>query len=241
VWYGAITNISGIDFITNGTFSAWVLKLDGNVLDPAHGNRWDTILDCGYPPASSSNPSAATNSWTVSYGFSDLREDTTTNFVFRVYGNSITNDLAHPSLQVGWPGPTATTNWHHLAATWEGGGNLVLYYDGQPWSTNALGSPWLRISAAPTTPWMGLNAQTHEGTPQWGDDNYPNYGMLKGELDEVRIYNRALSAAEVKNLYDGNGAAPVTAQDGEVTIKSGPSTGSGAVSRRAAMLIRLQF
>jgi hypothetical protein len=45
---------------------------------------------------------------------------------------------------------------------------------------------------------------SHDGTPQWGDDNYPNSGFFIGRLDEVRIYSRKLSATEVQALYVGS-------------------------------------
>lgn len=204
VWYAAITNIGAFQFITNGTFSCWVLKYDGNTTDPFHGNRWDAIFNGGEPIAAMIDASKGTNSFGIQYGFTDLRESTTTSFVFVVYGTNTANDLSHPSVQLGWPGPAADgVTWAHLAATWSGNGMLQLYYNGQPCASTPLGSPWLRVSASPTTPWAGINTQTHGGTPQWGDDNYPNYGMLKGSIDDLRLYNRVLSASEIQTLAGG--------------------------------------
>lgn len=203
-WYGAITNLGGAQpvlFITNGTFSAWVQMA-------TNGERWDTILDTGCDPAGEVTPSLATNSWNIGYGHSVKiggsfpDQDLCTNFIFKIYGNTVTNGLNSPFLEAGWPGPMRDgQTWALLTATWQGNGNLILYYNGQPWSTNALGVPWLRVSTSPVTPWVALNIATHGGTPQWGDDIWPNYGSLKGKLDDVRLYNRALAAAEVANLY----------------------------------------
>jgi hypothetical protein len=45
---------------------------------------------------------------------------------------------------------------------------------------------------------------SHDGTPQWGDDMYPNSAYFAGKMDDLRIYNRTLSAAEVQALYQGS-------------------------------------
>ena len=41
---------------------------------------------------------------------------------------------------------------------------------------------------------------SHDGTPQWGDDAYPNDGFMIGKLDDIRIYNRTLGPTAVKDL-----------------------------------------
>ncbi len=232
-WYGAITNLntgaaSRIDFITNGTFSSWVQM-------GATGERWDTILDAGEPPSAAITPGLATNSWSVHYGYADLREPTCTNFIFKVYGTNSANDLHDPALMLPWPQLLRDgSTWGLLTATWQGGNNITLYFNGQPVSTNSFTTvPWLRVSGSPAEPWMALNIQTHGGTPQWGDsDIYPNYGALKGSLDDVRLYNRMLSASEVANLYapasipttTGGGANNPTPATGLIIIGAGNST-----------------
>jgi hypothetical protein len=141
------------------------------------------------------------------YAMTGSLETNETSFgpCFIVYGNTVTNNLTNPSLCLHFNQPRDGSNWWHLAVVWNAASNtIVAYQNGQPISTNALGSPWLRVSGSPVTPWLSVGAMQHNGTPQWGDDKYPNAGFLKGALDDIRIYNRALSSAEVGNTYFGS-------------------------------------
>jgi hypothetical protein len=80
--------------------------------------------------------------------------------------------------------------WHHVAAVKNGTGpgNLLVYLDGVP-STPLT----VTISAAPT------------GTKTIGIKNVLFNTPFAGDLDELRLYNRALSAAEVARLAQGRG------------------------------------
>jgi uncharacterized repeat protein (TIGR01451 family) len=87
-------------------------------------------------------------------------------------------------------------NWHHVAAVYDGAGNqLRLYVDGQL-------QAW-----APTSYSAGLDSSTARVNLGWlereGSSGYPYEGIL----DEVAIYGRALSVAEIQAHYaqDGNG------------------------------------
>ncbi len=87
-------------------------------------------------------------------------------------------------------GQTTTTaiygQWYHLVATWNG--TLVkVYIDGEYNKQYAL------------TTYTSVNAPTRIGASSDG----ANY-EFKGDIDDVRIYNRALSADEVKSLYDSH-------------------------------------
>jgi hypothetical protein len=73
--------------------------------------------------------------------------------------------------------------WQFVVGTWDGS-NLRIYVDGVQ-----EGSPVAQTVNA--TPSYALN---------FGSDIFNSYHP-KGTLDEVRIYNRALTAAEVKRLY----------------------------------------
>ncbi|HUS14283.1 MAG TPA: LamG domain-containing protein [Chloroflexia bacterium] len=81
-------------------------------------------------------------------------------------------------------------NWHHVAAVKNGSGpgNLLVYLDGVA-STPLT----VTISAAPT------------GTKTIGIKNVLFNAPFAGDLDELRLYNRALSAAEVARLAQGRG------------------------------------
>lgn len=79
---------------------------------------------------------------------------------------------------------TDTTSWHHIVAT-KNGSAVVVYYDG---AVIAGTTANYTISATTQTIYIG------------GDGNASN--VFSGQIDEVRIYNRALSPAEVSQLYN---------------------------------------
>ena len=71
-------------------------------------------------------------------------------------------------------------NWHHLCATYNGT-TWNLYLDG---TNDGSGSPSTNTS-------LSFANISYTTTERW-----------KGVIDEVRIYNRALSADEVEQLYN---------------------------------------
>ncbi|MFA6077782.1 MAG: LamG domain-containing protein [Candidatus Paceibacterota bacterium] len=110
--------------------------------------------------------------------------------------------IEHPAMQ-----DCATTEpsegvWHHAVSTYDGT-NMRVYVDGVLKQTcAATGS--INISGG------GIEIGSFSST------GYP----FKGVIDEVRIYNRALSASEISDLYKAGGA---------VLIKSAVSGKSGLV------------
>ena len=94
-----------------------------------------------------------------------------------------------------WPGggystiPTSGTTpivpneWQHIVVTWDGAG-IIVYRNGSPDGTEAFANQ-IKISDSP------LLIGHYSGTA-----NYFN-----GKIDEVRIYDRALSPSEVMALY----------------------------------------
>jgi hypothetical protein len=74
--------------------------------------------------------------------------------------------------------------WHHIAMTWKSGAanGLISYYDGQVVSRAI--TPAIPIPAIATNVWLGGFNGTSE--------------FLNGTLDEVRIWNRELTAEEVR-------------------------------------------
>ena len=79
--------------------------------------------------------------------------------------------------------------WYHLALTWDGV-TLATYIDGELAESNVYGGGTI----------------THDGTPSlcigaksahWTATN----GELDGQINEVPIYNRALTAAEIKRCF----------------------------------------
>jgi hypothetical protein len=83
----------------------------------------------------------------------------------------------------------ATGGWHHVAVTLDGTTGM-LYVDGQLAGSSA-------VNIRPSQ--LGATTQNWIGRSQFSADPY-----LDGRVDEFRIYNRALSAAEVSEVMNGN-------------------------------------
>lgn len=221
--YAAITNWGGIAYLTNGTVSAWAW-FDNN------SYAGSAILDAGYKSDSSSDSpqgSSSTNSWT-------LRRQQSSEVRFNIYklsgGVEADNVLLFPDDTTNAPSFYGTTNWALYTVTWDQAANkLIGYYQGKPFATNTLNTPWLRIYSP--SHWIGLGCIHHEGTAIWGDDLYPNNGWMGGRIDDVRIYNRALSSQEVILLAQSTDplitVQPTSLQIGPATIRNSGSVRIG--------------
>ncbi|HEY4518517.1 MAG TPA: LamG domain-containing protein [Candidatus Paceibacterota bacterium] len=75
--------------------------------------------------------------------------------------------------------------WVHYAATWDGS-IVSLYGDGK---------------LVATTTQTATLTYTNPAAPRIGDDDSTSH-QFRGSLDDVRVYNRAITAAEAKRLYD---------------------------------------
>ncbi len=197
--YIAVTNVNGFYYLTNSTISLWV-RFDTNSDFSMY------LLSAGYPDQYAADPTGASNSWT-------LNRDSSSYLNFVTYPNSL-----YKRDVVNWPDDTiqpggytpilATTKFHLYSITIDCPNNIAIaYYDGQPCMTNTIDLPWIRVYGDINLPWLCVGAMGHDGTPQWGDDAYPNAGFFVGKMDDLRIYNRTLSAAEVYDLYQGNSFA----------------------------------
>jgi hypothetical protein len=196
--YIGVTNLAGIDYLTNGTISLWVQFGQGSGTDTV-------LLDAGYSVLYATYPALATNSWS-------LRRSYRSYLSFLVF-----DATAYQRSVVDWPADVvrpggsnpdfSTTNFHLYTLTFSCPSNqAIAYYDGQPFMTNSIGLPWLRIYSS--TPWLAIGTLAHDGTPQWGDDLYPHSGFFDGRMDDIRIYDRTLSATEVQSLYTGATPTP---------------------------------
>lgn len=100
-----------------------------------------------------------------------------------------------------YPGSVQTVNsassynngvWHNVVATLSSTAGMTLYVDGQSVGTNG----------------SITSAQVYNGYWRIGEDNLtswtsaPSSFFFNGSIDDVRVYNRALSAAEAKALYN---------------------------------------
>ena len=91
--------------------------------------------------------------------------------------------------------------WHHIAATAVPGGNLTVYVDGKNVGTAAL-----------TTGTMDTGLPLVLGVD--GKLNYPVQNLL---MDDLCIYSRALTSADVKTLYE-EGAAAANAANAAIVL-----------------------
>lgn len=94
-----------------------------------------------------------------------------------------------------WVGVNATTpvndgKWHHIVGVWLGDTNLKIYVDGKDVS-----GPKATIGS-PTPPFRGEETTTIGGKHIWA------FFGFSGLIDEVRIYNRALSDKEIADHYN---------------------------------------
>ncbi|WIB64211.1 signal peptidase I [Curtobacterium sp. MCBD17_040] len=79
--------------------------------------------------------------------------------------------------------------WHHVVGTMSSSG-MVLYVDGVSVATNT------NTAAEPDSGWWRIGYDNLSG---W--QNAPTSNYYKGDLDDVAVYNSALSAAQVSALY----------------------------------------
>jgi hypothetical protein len=99
-----------------------------------------------------------------------------------------TNGQAWPACQtIGlFPQPLVTGVWYHVAATYDHNAT-VLYFNGSPLATNVVGP----VTIATSTSSFRISKDDNGNVP------------FPGRIDDVRIYNRALTAAEIAYLYAG--------------------------------------
>ncbi len=104
------------------------------------------------------------------------------------FGVGLSNGAAMNS--AGYQGASLKdSSWHHIAATWNGpGGRILVYLDGVQ-----VGQGNQTITTI-----NNISEPTRIGTYRW--NTWGGYRCMTGDIDEVRIYNRALSADEIRQL-----------------------------------------
>jgi hypothetical protein len=101
------------------------------------------------------------------------------------------------------PVGVADSFWHHVAAT-KSGTNVFFYVDGSGYSTGPLTKPLVYLGGAI------IGGFIHDGVI---------YESFYGSIDELSIYNRALSASEIQAIYNSGSAGKCS------TPKSPPTIG----------------
>ena len=90
--------------------------------------------------------------------------------------------------------------WQHITVVWDNSaGELLLYINGTLGSSNASGLAGSFTSSDP----LNIGNTSNNGSSSAGN------GFVEGEIDDIRIYNRTISAAEITALYlEGPPQAP---------------------------------
>jgi hypothetical protein len=187
---GHTGTINGAVWVTGGRFGQ-ALSFDGT-------NDWVTVDDAndldlttGMTVSAWVNPTVSTKWRTV------ILKEQTNGLAYALYGNDNSprpaayvntgrNDLAARGVAA-----LPTNTWTHLSATYDGA-SLRLYVNGvQVGSRSVSGA--IVASSSPLR--IGGNAV-------WGDE------FFAGLIDEVRIYDRALSASEIQSDRDTPVSSP---------------------------------
>lgn len=108
-------------------------------------------------------------------------------------------------------GATSTTviandgSWHHLVGVLdEAGGKVTLYMDGKQIASSTV---------ATKSGLQGSSLPLSIGARESGNNNPINYDFqFLGDIDDVAIYNKALTAAQVLVDYNASGVIPVDVQ-----------------------------
>lgn len=190
--YIAVLGSPSLDHLTNATIAIWAdyyTAPGGNYVS----NHTATLLDASY--------GGTVGSWSLGRQFSDLTS-------FTVFTGT---NVAATALK--FPDATLTGNtggWHYYVVTFDGT-NIVGYFNGRQFgSFSQLGSMTQLRIGGPIANYLAMGTWAHNGTPQWGDDLYPNCCWMNGAMDDLRIYDRALSASEVLALYNSFDKEPPT-------------------------------
>ncbi len=128
----------------------------------------------------------------------------------RIGVNLATDDFTVPTLTVDG------TQWYHLVAT-VSGTTATLYLDGSSVGTAT-------CSAPASTAFNDVRLGALNGTAFGG-----NTRPFNGHLDEIAIYNRAITATEVSNIYNNKVYVAPTAMyrlDNDVTDETGNYNGT---------------
>lgn len=106
----------------------------------------------------------------------------------------------------GWDsagGSVVPETWQHAVITWDGAGDASLYLDAAHVVTNA----------------SSLTSIIDSGTWYLGDDNCCGNRTFNGELDDVGVWRRSLSAGDVQAIYD-RGQESISAEHAFATVSS---------------------
>lgn len=207
--YLAIPRDASLDQLAHGTISLWI----------ANGGNGDSDLNYRALDTQSSAP----HTWV-------LHRDGDLYYTFTVNADS-----GQESDVITFPGGNAPAgSWNLLTITWDGS-VIKGYYNGVFFGQ----TPMVGISSLDLSNYLAIGALMHGDFRNVDDGGncirqygaaagnyvFPNAGFFTGKMDDIRIYNRALSTLEVASLASAATVPPT--QRMLSVIKSG--AGYGAV------------
>lgn len=130
------------------------------------------------------------------------------------------------AVYIGRTGGTVTSSMVHIAATWNGGtaaSSIAIYINGVQTNSTAIANGSFTGPFSSPVLWS-IGSQLLAGAP-----NAP----LSGALDDVRIYNRALTPAEIRLLASRRGIGLTAMPDRAVSMPRKLSINVGGTWRPA--------
>jgi hypothetical protein len=189
--HGTLRNMAGDEWTSGAVGGA--LNFDGN-------NDYVAIQNLHYD--GSDYPEVSVTAWVRT---SDGGDQIIISFDRNEYWRLEINGNGGGTGQIGWDVRTSsgqvdygsTTrvddgDWHHIAGVFDNG-TLIIYIDGNSESPDSGGSTFGKGKTRYGFLVVGSEATSFDGNK--GPTNYFN-----GDMDDVRIYNRALSAQEISQL-----------------------------------------
>lgn len=227
--FAAVTNVSMFTNVANFSVMCWAHYANATRINPVY----DYSVDGNATLISAGTSAGFVGSWDMgrynqNIWLNNTRFQLMTNGAFTgswgassdpVYGGDGKVIFNYPDR--GFDNNGETTVWHHYAMTFANG-VAKSYYDGTNLATCDVSAitthmtvGWNNYLTA-TRAFIGIGVDTHGGDPllaPWddfyaGDTGkiaYPNNGWMDGQIDDVRMYNRTLSASEIAGIVAGTG------------------------------------
>ncbi|MEM3074438.1 MAG: LamG-like jellyroll fold domain-containing protein [Candidatus Pacearchaeota archaeon] len=168
----------------NGDSSNYVKVNDNNLLDFSQRQPF-TISAWARTPNPTSNPSVKqiiskgnTGSCEANYG---LRTMPSGKIRFSLEGDGCPED----NVFVDSRNAVRANQWFHVVGVYDGNNNLTIYLNGVLSNSSIINASKITTNNQPL--YVG-----------WGHNDFP----WNGTIDDVRIYNRTLTPAEIKEIYN---------------------------------------
>jgi len=193
--YVEVEDDSSLDLSSSLTVGAWI---NAQSLKTSDVTQWDSLVTKG----GDGETAADNHNFALAYnGHSGF--GTVNRWVFLLENSSGSNCNL-----VGNAAASLNT-WYHVVGVFDDDNNAIrIYVDGAEQNSGA----------------CSLTVNTNDLPVRFGDDQSSPGTPFDGTLDDVRIYNRALSADEVSRLYDLGKTTHV-----DKTLTSNPNLKSGLV------------